>query len=308
VTFPGGGRSGVVSVTVVHNDKVPMVPNFGQQPRLIVTIQPAGARFDPPARLTLPNVEGLAPGRVTEMYSFDHDLGHFVSIGPATVSDNGAVIVSNPGVGIVKAGWHCGGDPATGVCLHQCPECSICRDPPCRCDIPKDLCTPCTPPGSACDGEHGCKAGKDLIPKICDQLSMESTNHQEFQCTDPRFGGPGFCGSVLIIKYTKVSHSCDSIDLKGANITERVKTDHGCGSPPGFEPEQGGNFVVQEGNVINGGDFYSLCAPISALSDGTCTETYTQEQIIGGCTRTVTIAFTLTKSATGCSGTPSRTK
>jgi hypothetical protein len=76
-----------------------MVPNFGQQPRLIVTIQPAGARFDPPARLTLPNVDGLAPGSVTEMYSFDHDLGHFVSIGPATVSDDGATVTANPGVG-----------------------------------------------------------------------------------------------------------------------------------------------------------------------------------------------------------------
>jgi hypothetical protein len=141
VTFPGGGRSGLVSVTVVHNDKVPMTPNFGQQPRLIVTVQPAGARFDPPARLTLPNVESLAPGRVTEMYSFDHDLGHFVAIGPATVSDDGTLIVANPGVGIVKAGWHCGGDPATGVCLHQCPECRTCVDPPCRCD-PDDSQTP----------------------------------------------------------------------------------------------------------------------------------------------------------------------
>jgi hypothetical protein len=44
-------------------------------------------------------------------------------------------------VGIVKAGWHCGGDPATGVCLHQCPECRTCVDPPCRCD-PDDSQTP----------------------------------------------------------------------------------------------------------------------------------------------------------------------
>jgi cytoskeletal protein CcmA (bactofilin family) len=152
VTFPGGGRSGLVSVTVVHNDKVPMTPNFGQQPRLIVTIQPAGARFDPPARLILPNVESLAPGRVTEMYSFDHDLGHFVSIGPATVSDDGTLIVANPGVGIVKAGWHCGGDPATGVCLHQCPECRTCVDPPCRCD-PDDSQTPT----SITDDDGDCK-------------------------------------------------------------------------------------------------------------------------------------------------------
>jgi len=112
-TFPGGGRSGVVSVTLVHSDKVPMVPNFGQQPRFIVTIQPAGTRFDPPAAMTLPNVDGLAPGQVTEMYSFDHDLGMFVSIGTATVSEDGSVLRSDPGVGVVEGGWHCGGNPSS---------------------------------------------------------------------------------------------------------------------------------------------------------------------------------------------------
>lgn len=126
VTFPGGSRSGWVSVTAVHSDKVPMVPNFGQQPRFIVTIQPAGARFEPPARLTLPNVSGRAPGEVIEFYSFDHDLGHFVSIGPATVGDDGATITSNPGVGILKAGWHCGDTPGFTGSTHDCPICHSC--------------------------------------------------------------------------------------------------------------------------------------------------------------------------------------
>ena len=110
-TFPGGGKSGLVSVTLVHSDKIPMVPSFGQQPRFIVTIQPAGVLFDPVAPITIPNVEGLAPGEVTEMYSFDHDLGQFVSIGTGTVSDDGTTIESEPGVGILKGGWHCGGNP-----------------------------------------------------------------------------------------------------------------------------------------------------------------------------------------------------
>ncbi len=126
VTFPNGSKSGVVSATMVHSDRVPMTPNFGQQPRLIVTIQPAGARFDPPARLTLPNVEGLAPGEVTDYYSFDHDLGHFVSIGPGTVSEDGSFVDSNPGVGIVKAGWHCCGDPAVAGTADHCPTCKMC--------------------------------------------------------------------------------------------------------------------------------------------------------------------------------------
>ncbi len=48
------------------------------------------------------------------MYSFDHDLEEFVAIGLGTVSADGSVIESNPGVGVVKAGWHCGSQPAGG--------------------------------------------------------------------------------------------------------------------------------------------------------------------------------------------------
>lgn len=146
VTFPDGSRSGVVSVTLVHSDHIPMPPNFGQQPRIIVTIQPANAHFDPPARFTLPNVDGLAPGEVTEMYSFDHDLGSFVSIGPATVSDDGAVLVSNPGVGIVKAGWHCGGNPSSSGTPHDCPECQQCIN------------NRCAPTSGSCDDQNECTA------------------------------------------------------------------------------------------------------------------------------------------------------
>jgi hypothetical protein len=110
--FPNGSRAGTVSATLVHNDKVPMVPGFGQQPKFIVTIQPTGVHFDPPAALTFPNVDGLAPGEITEMYSFDHDLGQFVAIGTGMVTDDGTTVRSDPGVGIIKGGWHCGGNPA----------------------------------------------------------------------------------------------------------------------------------------------------------------------------------------------------
>lgn len=112
-TFPGGSRTGTVSVTLVHADKMPMPPGFGQQPRFLVTVQPPGVHFDPPAAFAIPNVENLGPGEVTEMYSFDHDLGQFVSIGTGTVTDDGSVLRSDPGVGIIKGGWHCGGNPAT---------------------------------------------------------------------------------------------------------------------------------------------------------------------------------------------------
>ena len=134
VTFPGGSKTGCVTVTVVHGDKVPMVPGFGQQPRFIVTIQPAGAVFNPPAAITLPNVDGLRPREVTEMYSFDHDIGSFVAIGTGTVSDDGLVVRSNPGVGVLKAGWHCGGNPNQAGTAATCPTCKICQGNGCVAD------------------------------------------------------------------------------------------------------------------------------------------------------------------------------
>lgn len=111
-TFPGGSKTGCVSVTPVNPDKVPMVPGFGQQPRYVVTIQPVGTMFNPPAAITIPNMDGLSPNAKTEMYSYDHDLAAFVAIGSATVSPDGSIIASDPGVGVLKAGWHCGGDPS----------------------------------------------------------------------------------------------------------------------------------------------------------------------------------------------------
>jgi hypothetical protein len=137
-TFPGGSRSGCVSVTPVNMDKVPMAPGFGQQPRFIVTIQPVGTTFNPPAAITIPNVDGLAPRAVTEMYSYDHDLASFVSIGTATVSADGSVIKSDPGVGVLKAGWHCGGNPNTTGSAATCPDCQKCDGNNCVADPGQD--------------------------------------------------------------------------------------------------------------------------------------------------------------------------
>jgi hypothetical protein len=137
-------------VTVVNGDKVPMVPGFGQQPRFIVTIQPAGAHFNPPATITLPNVDGLSPREVTEMYSFDHDIGSFVAIGTGVVSDDGLVIRSSPGVGVLKAGWHCGGNPSATGAAANCPSCQTCLTDHCEADpaqngkeLPDDKCQVC---------------------------------------------------------------------------------------------------------------------------------------------------------------------
>jgi hypothetical protein len=152
-------------------DKIPMAPGFGQQPRFIVTIQPVGTTFNPPAALTLPNVEGLAPREITEMYSYDHDLAAFVAIGTGTVSVDGSTIVSDPGVGVLKAGWHCGGNPAAAGTVADCPTCKICDGTKCIEDAAK-TCTCCNKNGvcknGSCNpvGAGACAAKAPVVPTV----------------------------------------------------------------------------------------------------------------------------------------------
>jgi len=166
VTFPDGSNTGQLSVTAVNANKIPMPPPNAMQPQLIVTIQPTGAMFDPPAPLTLPNVDGHAPGAQVEMYSYDHDLEEFVIIGLGTVSKDGSVIESNPGVGVVKAGWHCGSQPQGNGCTHNCPICQDC-DGNCNC-INADL----DPRLKKCEK---CSSGsKSPIPEHADKFTKLS--------------------------------------------------------------------------------------------------------------------------------------
>ena len=177
-TFPGGARSGCVTVTPVNADKVPMSPGFGQQPRFVVTIQPVGTVFNPPARITLPNVDGLQPRAVTEMYSYDHDLASFVAIGTGTVSEDGSVIASDPGVGVIKAGWHCGGNPNTVGSAGTCPTCKRCQGTDCVADNSQ---TPPQTSGVDCR-RQSCTGGavttvnddSEQPPDVCEQCRTGS--------------------------------------------------------------------------------------------------------------------------------------
>ena len=142
VTFPDGSKEGRISVTAVNANKIPMAPPNGMQPQFIVTIQPTGAKFDPPAPLTLPNVDGHTAGAQVEMFSYDHDLEEFVAIGLGTVSEDGTVIKTNAGIGVIKAGWHCGAQPGGSGCCSGPSECG-------------DFCAEANP---------GCDAGCSIVP------------------------------------------------------------------------------------------------------------------------------------------------
>lgn len=125
VTFPDGSTEGLVSFTQVHNDKVPMVPPVGSIFGVALTIQPPGAHFDPPARIQLPN-PGHKPGEVVDLYSFDHDIGEFVSAGTGSVTPDGQFLRSNPGFGVRKAGWHGWAPPLSDTNACNPGSCTFC--------------------------------------------------------------------------------------------------------------------------------------------------------------------------------------
>jgi hypothetical protein len=166
-TFKDGSRVGRVTLTQVHADKVPMPPPFGTAPRIVWTIQPHGTRFDPPVRVQLPNTDGMTPGQVIEVFQFDHDLEQFVSVGPARVTPDGSVVVTDPGFGITKAGW--GGappPPPPKQCTCSCDDGNECTQDNCS-GQPNCACShqPLTN-GSCCKGvkidpaTQGCCNGK----------------------------------------------------------------------------------------------------------------------------------------------------
>lgn len=201
-TFPGGSRSGCVSVTPVNMDKVPMAPGFGQQPRFVLTIQPVGTTFNPPAAIAIPNVDGLAPRAVTEMYSYDHDLASFVSIGAGTVSEDGSVIRSDPGVGVLKAGWHCGGNPNPTGSAGTCPTCKKCNGATCINDD-----------GAGCNDNDACTSasGTSQGPDRCQGGSCKGTRI-DFSEHDTTFTEDASVPPDLVSTVDNVLHRIPGLD------------------------------------------------------------------------------------------------
>jgi hypothetical protein len=114
VTFPAksaqdnaGNAATQAAVIPVPPDRLPAPLPPGQNPKLVISIQALGTtRFDVPAPLTYPNIDNLPPGTKALIWSFNHDAGRWDVIGTGTVSADGSVITSDPGVGIKAPGWH----------------------------------------------------------------------------------------------------------------------------------------------------------------------------------------------------------
>lgn len=170
VTCPDGSKECLISWTQVNMERVPMAAPLGSAFMLATTVQPAGAHFDPPARICIPNMD-MPVGEQMEIYSFDHDLEDWVAIGTATVQPGGQTICTDPGYGVVKAGWHgCVPPPPPKKCVGSCDDGN-----PCTSDSCKDgscVHTPADGGGCADDGNtctnDVCKGGSCTHPPKAD--------------------------------------------------------------------------------------------------------------------------------------------
>lgn len=108
-----GTRGGRIGLAAVPPDRLPEPLPPGLNLPLVITIQTSGPmNFAEPVRAKFPNLpdpvtgQKLAPGAKTTLWSFNHDTGRWQAAGPATVTEDGDYVVSDPGYGIRQPGWH----------------------------------------------------------------------------------------------------------------------------------------------------------------------------------------------------------
>lgn len=108
-----GTRGGMVGIAAVPPDRLPGELPPGLEFPIVITVQTDGAtNFDVPVPACFPNLpdpetgEPLPANSKSALFSFNHDTGRFELAGPMTVSADGQLVCTDPGVGIPAPGWH----------------------------------------------------------------------------------------------------------------------------------------------------------------------------------------------------------
>ncbi|RKX35377.1 MAG: hypothetical protein DRP71_03680 [Verrucomicrobia bacterium] len=108
-----GTRGGMVGIAPVPPDRLPGPLPPGVEMPLVITVQTDGpSNFDRPAPVCFPNLPDPTsgqlppPGTKGTLMSFNHDKGIWEDVGGMTVSADGKLACTDPGVGILQPGWH----------------------------------------------------------------------------------------------------------------------------------------------------------------------------------------------------------
>jgi hypothetical protein len=149
VTWPPGLADSKKKVAVIDipMGQIPMPLPDGLFSEHVIAVQPANTLYDPPLKVELPNVDGIGPGQTVPMLQFDHDVATFKQVGTATVSTDGAYLVSDPGSGILKGAWYPTPpqEPPSTCCVTGSVESTAGRAENCVCLLSTGQVMPCSP-------------------------------------------------------------------------------------------------------------------------------------------------------------------
>jgi hypothetical protein len=111
LTNDDGTPATEVTVMAFEPDRIPGPLPDGFDPTVVFTIKAGDAtNSNGNAQIEFPNIDGLAPGTIRPILSFDHDAGEWVQTGTAIVSADGERLVSEGDTGVNTFGWKAVGD------------------------------------------------------------------------------------------------------------------------------------------------------------------------------------------------------
>ncbi|MCI0635898.1 MAG: hypothetical protein L0206_18570, partial [Actinobacteria bacterium] len=93
-----------------HISSIPS-PDLGPRPlpddmdlSVYIALQPFGVKYDPPAPIAFPNVEGFPVGAIVDIFGLNHDTGRMEKLGEGQVTPDG--MVSSIGGVVRNNSWH----------------------------------------------------------------------------------------------------------------------------------------------------------------------------------------------------------
>ena len=104
-TRDGVPYEGEISVSEVPVDQAPVALPDTLRPALLITIQPVGLEFNPPAQVTFPNLDNMPTGNNLDLYSVEPGTGQFIVAGLGQVSIDGSTVATISG-GVRQTSWH----------------------------------------------------------------------------------------------------------------------------------------------------------------------------------------------------------